>query len=200
MRKIAIYGGSFNPPHIGHLNAARSFLKHTGAEKLVVIPSFIPPHKECSDFASAEDRLNMCRLNFLGIEEAEISDIEIARGGKSYTYVTLQELSCSECELYFLVGTDMLLTLDKWMHPEIILKCATLCYVRREQDEALTGEIFACIAALEEKYGVKIMKIDADVKEISSTEIREAIRCGTDISSYILPEVFDYIRQNRVYF
>ena len=200
MRKIAIYGGSFNPPHIGHLNAARSFFRQTGADELIIIPSFIPPHKECIDFASAEDRLNMCRLNFQGIEGTSVSDIEISRGGKSYTYITLEKFYRPDTELYFLVGTDMLLTLDEWMHPEKILKYAILCYVRREADEAISDKISDSISSLELKYGCKIMKINAEVNEISSTEIRDAIKRGLDTSSYILPEVFDYILKNRVYF
>ncbi|MBP3582894.1 MAG: nicotinate (nicotinamide) nucleotide adenylyltransferase [Clostridia bacterium] len=197
--RLGIYGGTFSPPHSGHVNAARSFTESMKLDKLLIIPTFIPPHKEFREEASCEERLEMCRLAFRDIPVAEVSDIEIKRGGKSYTYETLEELSKSGDDLYFLIGTDMLLSFDRWKNPERILDLCTLCYVRRESDRELDGEISAKISEYREKYGREPQKIDHTVTEISSSEIRRLLTNDTDCASVLPSDVLGYIKKRGLY-
>ena len=114
MTRIGIYGGTFSPPHNGHLAAARAFMEQMWLDILYVIPAAIPPHKQMAEPVSAADRLEMCRRAFAGMEGVYVSDMEIRRGGKSYTVDTLRELSGDDRRLFLLCGTDMVLTLDEW--------------------------------------------------------------------------------------
>ncbi len=195
-KKVGIFGGTFNPPHIGHISAAKEFIEQIGLDKLIVMPAFIPPHKEYSSDVSCEDRLEMCRLAFGNMERTEISDLEIQRGGKSYTYLTLEELHSDEYDLYFLCGTDMILTIDSWRRPERIFELADICYVRREND--LENE---CL--IEEKrnyfkrtFGKDAIPIESKAIEISSSEIRS----GRDLfDHYLTAPVRDYIEKRGLY-
>ena len=118
--KIAIYGGSFNPPHLGHLEAAKAVAEEIRPDKLLIIPDCIPPHKEVfADSPAPEQRLELCRLNFADIPNAEISDMEIVREGKSYTAETVAKLreDYGECELCLTVGTDMFMSFEEVQLP-----------------------------------------------------------------------------------
>ncbi len=199
IKKCAIYGGTFNPPHIGHVRAAEAFFNAVKPDELLIIPTFLPPHKDQSFECAPEHRVNMCTLAFSHIDGARVSDIEIKRGGKSYTYMTLQELSGEDRELYFLCGTDMLLTLDMWKHPEIIFDLAKICYVRRESDRTLDGIIEEKITIYKEKYKAEIVPIGSEVFEISSTEIRDTIRSGGDLSKILPSNVIGYISKEGLY-
>ncbi len=199
MKRVAVFGGSFNPPHLGHIMSARSFAEVINADKVIIIPSAIPPHKEQTDFTEGDDRLRMCELAFASLPNAEISDIEIKRGGKSYTYVTLEELHSADSMLYFLVGTDMLLTIDEWKCPEKIFEYASICYVRREDDKNLSRAVEKKIKYLKETYGINIIAIEQEALEISSTKIRDMIKAGEDASSFLSPEVYEYIRHRGLY-
>ena len=197
--KIGIYGGTFNPPHIGHYESVKAFSAEIKPDKLLIIPASIPPHKElCEDFP-AEVRLKMCSEAFADIEGAEISDLEIKRKGKSYTYLTLEEL-CGECrELYFLLGTDMFITLDKWRFPEKIFKLCTVCLIRRESDGEITELIEEKKRLFEEDYKARIIEIKKDVIEISSSELRQRLRSGEDCSEYLSEGVLKFIKGGGYY-
>ena len=196
MRRIGIFGGTFNPPHIGHIEAAKAFIDKANLDELIVMPAFIPPHKEYDVTVTCEDRFEMCKIAFGNISKTVVSDLEISRGGKSYTYLTLQELKTSEKELYFLCGTDMILTMDNWRHPEIIFSLANICYIRRENDPEITGLIDEKCREYSIKYGAKVMPIDAEVIEISSSEIRSDIM---KISNYLTKEVAEYVNKAGLY-
>jgi nicotinate-nucleotide adenylyltransferase len=199
MKKIGIFGGTFNPPHIGHVRAAESFRRALALDELLIIPDFLPPHKSLSGNASAEDRLNMCRLAFSHIDGAVISDMEIKRGGKSYTALTLNELSSPGCELYFLCGTDMFLTLEEWYHPEEIFRLANICVVRRESDESITEAIEEHRKLYVEKYGAKIILIDSETLEISSTDLRNELKNSNSANKYLSKNVNNYILEKGLY-
>ena len=139
--KIAIFGGTFNPPHIAHVRAAERFSEIVNPDVFYIIPACVPPHKDYSGTVSPQERTEMCTLAFGHIPNVEISDIEIKRGGRSYTYLTLEALSSSDKELYLLCGTDMFLTLDEWVNPDIIFKLATICVIRRESDPECYNKI-----------------------------------------------------------
>lgn len=196
--RIGIFGGTFNPPHVGHVESARSFLKAMKLDRLLVIPTFTPPHKEFHEEATPSERLDMCRIAFSSIPCAEISDMEILRGGKSYTYLTLEELSGDGRELYFLCGGDMIKTLDEWMNFERIFKLATVCYIPRVADEEENELIEKKISEYCKRYGARIARIDHSPIEISSTEIRDELsRFGS--TELVLPRVMEYIRDKGLY-
>ena len=196
--KIGIFGGTFNPPHIAHIEAARAFLNLLNLDKLLIIPDFLPPHKEYVGTVTAKDRLEMCRRAFSDIYSVEISDLEIKRGGKSYTADTLTELTEEGRELYFLCGTDMFLTMDSWYHPETIFKLATICCIRREDEQEKEEQILLKKKLYEERFFAKIIMIDAPVIELSSTFVREALR-NSAAKELLHPMVLDYINERGLY-
>ena len=199
IRKIGIYGGTFSPPHLGHVNAAEAFVREVDIDELLIMPDYLPPHKATLGVASPVDRVEMCKLAFGHIAAATVSDMEIKRGGKSYTAVTLTELASPERELYFLCGTDMLLTLDRWYDFKTIFNLATICYVRREMDAALDLQIEEKISEYEEKYSARIVKIPLNVIEVSSTDLRCAVS-GDDEEHPLLPEkVYRYVKEKGLY-
>ena len=196
MRRIGIFGGTFNPPHKGHIAAAEAFLKAAELDELIIMPAFIPPHKDYDTSVSCEKRLKMCELAFGGIPKTKVSDIEISRGGKSYTYLTLQELSSPEYELYFLCGTDMILTMGNWKNPEIIFSLAKICYIRRENDQDTANLIERKCKEYLDQYGSSVLPIEADVIEVSSSEIRSNLQ---SMSHYLSDEVVEYISEAGLY-
>ena len=199
-RKIGIYGGTFSPPHIGHVGAAESFSRAVNPDELLIMPDFLPPHKEICGKVTAEDRLEMSRLAFGHIKNAVISDMEIKRGGRSYTSVTLEELSKDDRELYFLCGTDMFLTLGTWYRPEVIFKLATICYVRREADEENSRLIEERTREYRERFAANIIPIDLSVREVSSSELREYLENNSDKAEELLsPAVYSYIKRRGLY-
>ena len=178
MTRIGIYGGTFSPPHNGHLAAARAFMEQMWLDILYVIPDALPPHKEMADPVSAADRLEMCRRAFGGMEGVYVSDMEIRRGGKSYTVDTLRELAGEDRRLFLLCGTDMVLTLDEWREPAEIFRLCYPVYIRREADPSLDGLLIRKIAEYQEKYGKVVRRIVTEPLTISSTEIRKKLRAG----------------------
>lgn len=195
-RRIGIFGGTFNPPHNGHVAAAEAFLKAAKLDELIIMPAFIPPHKEHDLTVSCEQRLEMCKIAFKDLPNTKVSDLEISRGGKSYTYITLQELSSPHIELYFLCGTDMILTLGSWKKPEIIFSLAKMCYIRRENDEDTTILIQERCDEYLDKFSASILPIDAEVIEISSSEIRSNLK---EMSQYLSASVLEYINKAGLY-
>ncbi len=199
MIRIGIYGGTFSPPHNGHLMAAKAFMEQMWLDILYVIPTAQPPHKELDGVIGAQDRLNMCRLAFADMEGVCVSDMEIARGGKSYTVETLRELSGEDRRLFFLLGTDMLMTLDRWREPAEIFRLCYPIYIRRENDPTFDKPIIEKIAEYHEKFGKVVRKIQTEPIPLSSTDIREKIRRGEDVAG-LLPEAVErYIRDNHLY-
>ena len=196
--KTAMFGGSFDPIHSGHVSLAHAFTGKLGLDRVLIVPTFIPPHKIKKTSVTPEQRLEMCRLAFAGEEGYEVSDIEIRRQGASYTYMTLGQLAglYPEDELYLITGADMFMTIHQWKNPEIIFRLATVCGVPRNDDD---------IADLERQaeflhtLGARTEILDAGVMTVSSTEIRERIARGQDIGSLVPPAVEDYIHQNKLY-
>ena len=195
-KSIGIFGGTFNPPHIAHVAAAEAFSKRVDPDVLMIIPDFIPPHKTFAGTVTPAQRLEMCKIAFSIIPCAVVSDLEIARKGKSYTYLTLQELTNDDTELYFLCGTDMILTMDNWKNPEIIFSLANICYIRRESDANKTALIEHKCKEYFAKYGATVLPIDAGVIEISSSEIRNDF---ANASKYLSSGVIEYITEAGLY-
>ncbi len=199
MLRVGIYGGTFAPIHNGHVAAAKAFMEQMKLDYLFIIPTYLPPHKQIDASDDPLYRLKMCELAFEGTDGIVISDVEISRGGKSYTYDTLKELERPDTRLFLLCGTDMVLTFDQWYRFEDIFKMCYPTYVRRENDPLLTKRIVAKIGEYYEKYGVMFRRIVTDPIELTSTEIRRAVRDGRDISGMVPARVAEFIRENRLY-
>jgi len=197
--RIGIYGGSFNPPHIGHYRAASAFASRLKLDRLLIIPTAIPPHKKLSGSISCEKRLELSRLAFSDIPSAEVSDMEIKRGGTSYTYLTVEELYNPSDELFLLVGTDMLLSFDTWHRFEDIFKLSTVAVVMREDSEAVSRQIDSKIAQFSEKYGARIVRISVEPTEISSTAIRESIKRGIVPKEFLVDKTVEIIESEGLY-
>ena len=166
---------------------------------LFIIPTGNSPHKEMSEGAGDRDRLRMCEKAFEGVNGVIVSDMEMRREGKSYTVDTLRELWDKDRRLFLLCGTDMILTLDKWREPDEIFKICYPVYIRRESDESLDEKLVAKITEYRNKYGKNVVRIKAPAIEISSSEVRERIARGEDISSLVPPAVAEYIKEKGLY-
>lgn len=197
--RIGIYGGSFSPIHNGHIRALKAFLDQMQLDFVYVIPTYIPPHKQTSGVIDSRHRLKMCELALEGMDGVVVSDIEIARGGTSYTVDTLRSLYREENRLFLLMGTDMMLTLDTWREPEEIFRLCYPVYMRRENDKANDALIVKKISEYLSKYGKVVRRIMADPIEISSTEIRRRLSKGDDVSAYLPEKVIDYIKENQLF-
>ena len=199
MERIGIYGGTFNPPHLGHIQAAAQAIDALGLDRLLLIPDRIAPHKVMpSNSASPTQRLEMLRLASRKYPKMEVSDIELNREGPSYTYETVEQLNAMypDAQLVLMMGTDMFLSFHTWRNPERILKHASLGVMYRgEKGEA---EAIAKCKDKMEQQGAKVELVDNQVLAISSTNLRRliAFRCADEF----LPDgVGEYIRENGLY-
>ncbi len=204
VERFGIYGGSFSPIHTGHVRAARAFLDTMELDKLLIMPSAQSPHKITDPRASAEDRLTMCKLAFRDDADylsgrLEVSDFEVKRGGKSYTVYTLEQFSAPGRRLYFLVGTDMFLTLSEWFRAEDIFSLADIVLIRRENDAVCTQRLKESQLEYEGLYGARIHEINEPPTVVSSTELRERIDVGIPLGELIPSMVEDYIIKNSLY-
>lgn len=199
MEHIGVYGGTFSPPHVGHMHAARIFLEKGGIDSLTVIPTFVTPLKERNEQTSACDRLAMCRLAFSFSPRISVSDMEIRREGKSYTSDTLTALSRPDVRLSFLCGTDMLLTMGSWHEPETIFRLADIVCMRRECDAENTERLLQKAEEYARRFDARVRFLEASPVEISSSEIRAKIANGEDMGAFLSPSVLDYIRQRGLY-
>lgn len=199
MTRLGIYGGTFSPPHLGHIASAKAFLDTMQLDRLLIIPTAIPPHKSVSDFPADHHRLELCRLAFGDLPSTEISDLEIKRGGKSYTYLTLRELTARDQQILFLCGTDMLLTLDTWRNADEVMRLATFVAISRESDDAVLRSMEEKRKVLARDYGADISILRVPPVPASSTEIREAIGKNLDTSRFLSPSVAAYIKKWSLY-
>lgn len=190
--KIGVFGGTFNPPHNGHIRLAKAAADELKLDKLLVIPSCIPPHKIAAKLADGQERLEMCRLAFGCDPRFEVSPMELERGSRSYTVETLRELKAlyPDSELYFIVGSDMLESFDKWYLWQEILSLSVLCAASREEGYSPDLSRFG-------KLAERIKIITLDPLEVSSTQIRNS---AGEVSPELLdPKVAAYIREHGLY-
>ena len=166
---IGIYGGTFDPPHIGHIQACKNFLNSFMVDKMYIIPTSIPPHKIRNSIVDGATRFEMCKIAFENIaSNIEISDVELNRQGKSYTADTIKHFrELGNDIIYFLCGTDMFLTLDKWYKPEYILSNAIIVCMRRESDAQNTLAIREKELEYIKKFNAKIYFLNDDAIELS---------------------------------
>ena len=197
--KIAIYGGSFNPPHLGHVEAARTVASALAPDRLLIVPASVPPHKELADGSpTAQQRLELCRLAFADIPGAEISEMELRREGKSYSYDTVRLLreENPDAQLILVVGTDMLLSFEKWYQFRYLLENCTLAVLARGEDDL--DELRAAADYLRTTYDADVTVLPHEPIAISSETIRERLetRGGED---YLSDAVYAEIIRHRYY-
>lgn len=197
--RVGIYGGTFAPIHNGHVASAKAFMEQMKLDCLFIIPAGIPPHKQIDFSDDAMHRLKMCELAFEDTDGVIISDCEIRREGKSFTYDTLKGFERPDVRLFLMCGTDMVLTFDQWYKFEEIFKLCYPVYVRRENDPIITGRIVDKITEYYNKYGVMFRRIITEPTELSSTQIRKMLAEGKDISGLVPKKVADFIYENRLY-
>ena len=199
MERIGIYGGTFNPAHIGHLRGAEQAIEALNLDKLFLIPDRIAPHKQIpSGSPSPEQRLEMLCIAAAGNPKMVVSDIELKREGPSYSYITVEQIQelYPQAKIYLLMGTDMYLSFLTWRNPERILKKATLAVMSRgDKGEKAAIEQQKQVLA---EMGYDSVVLENRVTVISSTQMRRllAFRCAGEF----LPQgVLDYIREKRLY-
>ena len=199
MERIGIYGGTFNPPHVGHIRAAQQAAAFLQLDKLLLIPDRIAPHKVIpSGSPTPEQRLEMLQIAVKGEAKLEVSDIELRREGPSYSYITVEQLreTYPDAKLFLLMGTDMFLSFLSWRNPERILAHVTLAVLYRGEK----GEVQRIEEQMKKlsEMGAEVVLVKNDVINISSTQMRRllAFRCAGEL----LPRgVLDYIREYRLY-
>ena len=193
------YGGSFNPPHLGHVAAAEAVAAALQPERFLIIPDRVPPHKEMAEGSpTPQQRLELCRLAFASVPDAEVTDLELLREGRSYSVDTVAALreQYLEDELVLVLGSDMLLGFELWFRFEEILRECTLAALSRVGND--TEELQQCAQTLREKYGARICFVEHSPVVISSSEIRDALRQGSG-QEYLTPGEWAYIRENGLY-
>jgi nicotinate-nucleotide adenylyltransferase len=195
--RLGILGGTFNPPHLGHLVCAQEAYVHLGLDLLLLIPARIPPHKPVEEEPGAEHRLELCRLAVADDKRFEVSDVELAREGPSYTVDTLEELTSQapDNELFLILGGDIAAGLPEWHQPERVLSMANLAVAERGGTPRV-----AIDRALEQlRGGERTTFFPMPTIDVSSTAIRRRVRSGQPVR-YIVPDaVAGYIREHRLY-
>ena len=199
MVRIGLYGGTFNPPHLGHVHVARSAVDALGLDRLLIMPSCIPPHKTLpADSPSVQERLELLQLAYGDVPNTEVSTLELDRGGISYTVDTVTQLHSQypDAELVLLLGTDMFLSFRNWRQWETILQHASLAvFFRGDKDEQ---QNIAAQKAELEALGATVYLMENDIKAISSTQLRRlmAFQC---VEPFLPEAVMTVIREKNLY-
>ncbi len=199
MSRIGILGGTFNPIHNGHIRLAKYCKTEMKLDKVLLIPDNTPPHKSDRELASGSDRFKMCVLACKALDWLEVSEIELLREGKSYTYetlISLKEIYPSD-ELFLIVGADMFLTLHQWKNPSVIFNCASIIAVPRDLSDRET--LLRFYQDTLRPMGAKAAVLPSSVMTVSSTFIRDNIGEYEKIKELIAPEVYEYITTNGLY-
>ncbi len=197
MKKILIFGGTFNPVHNGHVRLCRLAADAIKADLALIIPTCSPVHKAVGkELVSGQDRINMCRLAFDRDNEL-VSDIEVSTGKPCYTYDTVDRLSkiYPDAQFYLVCGSDMFLSLHQWRRPDEIFKKAIICAMSRAEDI----EILRDYADKHYNEGLRSVIIDAKPYEISSSQIRVMLTNNENVSDLIPSSVEEYIKRHGLY-
>jgi nicotinate-nucleotide adenylyltransferase len=197
MGGIGILGGTFDPPHVGHLAAARHARAKLDLEAVLLMPAFDPPHKQSSGRSGPEHRLAMCELAFADADGLAVCALEIERSGPSYTVDTLRALNASnpDTELTLIVGADMALTLPAWRAPKELLTRARLAVAERA--DGARAAVLDALALLDPAAPVEFLAM-APVA-VSSSQVRERVAAGASIDGLVSPAVARYIAARGLY-
>lgn len=190
MIKVGIFGGTFDPVHLGHLITAQSVREIRKLDKIIFIPSYISPHKSDVKTASPKDRLEMIKLSIKGVDFFDYSEIEVNRKGISYTVDTLRELKSFYDEIEFIIGYDNIFQFHNWKEPDEIIKLARIIVLKRKSSYP-PPEI--------DKYYKLAHFVQTRGIEISATDIRERVKNGLPINYLVTDNVKDFIYRNKLY-
>ena len=196
--KIAIFGGTFDPVHAEHVNIVKAALEQLEADKVIVMPAAIPPHKQGKLLAGEQDRLNMAKLAFAGVRGCEVSSYEMNAGGPSYTVRTVQHFrqKYPQAQLYWLVGADMLRDFYTWKEPERILEMAELVACSRAGERvSFSAEQLRFLTKF--RKGFRVLEYAG--KDVSSTKIRVLCAFCEDLKPYLAEDVIAYIESKGLY-
>jgi nicotinate-nucleotide adenylyltransferase len=198
--KIGVFGGSFDPVHLGHLTIAQDAVEQLELDRLIFVPAAVPPHKQEKRLADGRYRFDMLRLATESNLSFEVSDLELRRGGVSYTIDTISQLQAEHpgADLFFIIGLDSLAELHLWYKiDEILERCTVVPLARGGEDpERVAGEI-----RLSKDWKNRLLQrmIHIHEVEISSSEIRMRLAEGLSIRYLVPPEVEMYIAEHGVY-
>lgn len=198
MQNIVIFGGTFNPVHIGHIEMLSELNSLSYVDKIIIMPSKIPPHKDVDFLADESHRASMCEIAARMFSKVTVSTLELMREGKSYTIDTIRELLniYKGAKIYITIGGDMLLSFKTWNRYEEIIKHASIiCFNRGNCD---ISKVVDSIAFLRKK-GADITLIDKKITDVSSTYLRENIDKHEILKKFIPREILDFINKNSVY-
>jgi len=190
MSKVGIFGGTFDPIHLGHLITAQSVKELRNLEKIIFIPAFISPHKSDAKTSSPEDRLNMIKLAVDDIPFFDFSDIEVKKGGISFSIDTLKELKKQYSELELIIGYDNIFSFHTWKEPDEIFKLAKVVVLKRKSSHP---------PQFEDKYYHQAAFVQTRGIEISATDIRERVKKRMPINFLVPPAVMEYIYEHKLY-
>lgn len=198
VERVGIFGGTFAPPHNGHVYTAKIFVSEMKLDRLIVIPTYIPPHKQMDEDDDPEIRLEMTKAAFSSVDKAEVSDYEIKKENVSYTVDTLNYFADASLRIYLYCGTDMFLTFETWKRYEDIMKLAHIVCMRRDaSDEKM--KLLEKKEEYEKKYGASVTILDARPYPAASTDIRGKISHGEDVSDLIPYGVYEIIKKYNLY-
>lgn len=195
--KIGIFGGAFNPFHNGHLNLMQSYLKALSLDRILLIPTAVPPHKTGAYLVSGADRIRMLSLVADEHPQLFVSDIELRREGKSYSYDTVREVQRQypEAALYLIVGSDQFFSFHEWFCADELLQLVTVCTAARNE-----GEYRELLAFREQHSDMQHCIVsNFEVVVLSSTEIRQRVKAGKSITGLVPPAIEDYIKEHGLY-
>lgn len=198
-RKVGIMGGTFDPIHHGHLIIAQCAREQFDLSEILFMPSKTPPHKSDLSVSEAVHRIAMTQLAIENKEYFQLSLMEMERGGKTYTYKTLELLTMEhpEVHFYFLMGTDSLMQFSTWRKPEVIASLCTILVANR--GERPSDSLSAQIRLVKEQYGADISLLQIPAVDISSRMLRDKVRDGRSIDYYTPDKVVEYISSNHLY-
>ena len=196
--KTAIFGGSFNPIHNAHIKLAKRFMDEVSLDRVIFIPTYVTPLKDNSTVVSSEHRLKMCELALKDCDNFYVSDAEIKRAGMSYSSDTIAYFKDKypSDDLYFIMGADMFLTLEKWHNFEYIFDNVTILTAPR--DDCDYDELKSKFEYYK-KYNCKAYITKEYIEDLSSTFIRDIIKRDVDVSAYLDEDVIKYIDEHELY-
>ena len=200
--KIILFGGTFDPVHTAHITVAEMAAEKTGAKKVILIPARRSPHKDLKPVAADNDRIAMLKLAIAGKSLFQISPVELNRAEPSYTIDTIRHFRQKlgdHCQFCWLIGADMLKDLPRWHRIDELLKECTICVMNRGGFNKPNFDSLVSKLSTESVEKLRQNLIETPLIEISSTEIRQKLENGKNVSKFLHPEVLDYIKKHKLY-
>ena len=201
-KNIGILGGTFNPIHNGHIKMAEYALDFHNINEIWFMPNYYPPHKDMyNDNNLLDHRLNMLELVVSEDSRFKICDIEIKRGGRSYTYETLTDLTkmYPDHKFYFIIGEDSIYSFEQWVRPDIITQFSDILVAHRHTEESTDNNIFSLIEYLKTKYNCNFYLMDMPFTDVSSSEIRKRANLNIEFDDLVPEKIKEYILNNHLY-